>query len=322
MTFREDSNPLPPDGELKQEIKKPLSIEGQVAGELKKSSDIEEPVSEQKEEQITAEKKSSVKKASESETKEEEDIKEVEKQIPVKETGIEEQKVPIKENQTTDNESNKDTNLLIPVEKIKEGTITKEDENIFGLLERDEPELAYHLALSYENEEKKLLLPSWLLENLFLSLTMRTATAPIALRIISNMENFKSFFEESAEGFFKNQLLFASTLRPSLLAYSSGAGHILNEIYSGTKGEFLGIKRVIIEYMNNTGGILNFEMLSQISGETELKQNKEKFHENIREWLSRAQLAKYRNKPGHFYSITFNNWVKKGCWIIRIRQLS
>ncbi|GBD87421.1 hypothetical protein BMS3Abin03_01353 [bacterium BMS3Abin03] len=279
----------------------------------KNKSNNEQIVTNQKAKQIDETKEVKIKKIVES--IDEENKIEEEAQTSAKELVSVKAKNFKNEKKDSGEEQAKDTIPKVLVEKVIEKTTTNEDSYILKLLKRDEPELAYHLALCYENENTSLLLPSWLLQNLFLSLKMRTASAPIAQKIISNLDNFQVEEKESPEGLFKNQILFASILRPSLLAYSSNPSFVLNEIYSGKTGEFSGIKRVISNYMSRTGGILNFDILSQISGENDLQKNKDKFRNNIKEWLERAEQVNYRGKTRHFFSITFNNWVKNAGWI-------
>ncbi len=196
-----------------------------------------------------------------------------------------------------------------------------EDSNILKLLERDEPELAYHLALCYDNENKQLFFPSKLLGNLFLSQKIRTATGPIAHKIASNLKNYEIDFEKSELGQLKNHLVFATLLRPSLIAFdTSGAGYLLNEVYSGRMAEFSELKKLIYDFMSQNGGVLNFELLGQISGEAALNEKKKKFNERLETWLERAQLSRYKNNPGHHYSRAYHNWVKEDGWINKSLQ--
>ena len=138
----------------------------------------------------------------------------------------------------------------------------EEDNNILKLLERDEPELAYHLAKCYESEKKKLLVSSSLLANLFLSLKIRTATGPIASMIEANIENYDMTFSTTDKGYLKNHLIFASILRPGIFAFnSSGAGIVLEDIHPGKMTELFELKNLILGFMSQFDGALNFEVL-------------------------------------------------------------
>jgi hypothetical protein len=203
-------------------------------------------------------------------------------------------------------------------EKIQENTFSIEDENVLNLLEKEEPALAYHLALCYEKEGKDLFLPSWLLQNLFLSLNIRSAEAPIAQKVISNLEKYSFDVNKTDKGYFINQLVFSSILRPSLFAYSYGTSGILDGVISGKNNEFSEIKKLITDFMVESGGILNFDMLIQLSSEVELKEHRISFKEKIKEWLFQAQTFKYKNKPKHKFSITLNNWVNDKGWINKL----
>jgi hypothetical protein len=200
-------------------------------------------------------------------------------------------------------------------QKIQEKEFSVEEENILNLLEKEEPELAYHLALCYEKEGKELFLPSWLLQNLFLSLNIRSAEAPIAQKVISNLDKYSFNFNKSDKGYFINQLVFSSILRPSLFAYSYGTSGVLDGIASGKNNEFSEIKKLIADFMLESGGILNFDRLIQLSSEVELKEHRINFKQKIKEWLFQAQTFKYKNKPKHKFSIALNNWVTENGWI-------
>lgn len=194
--------------------------------------------------------------------------------------------------------------------------LKQEDKNILSLLEKDEPELAYHLARCYEADSKELFLSSSLLHNLVISNEIRSSTGSVAQKISDNLESYDLHPEETDKWQFKNQLIFASILRPCFIAYdTSGAGDMLNEIQSGRFSEFLEIRSLITELMTLTGGVLNFESLLQIWGESDLKQKKENYKSNLITWLLKAQNKSFKSTPNHFHSIAYNNWVKKGGWI-------
>lgn len=195
----------------------------------------------------------------------------------------------------------------------------EEDKNILKLLNRHEIELAFHLAKCYENENKKLFIPSNLLANLILSLRVRNAEGPIASMIASNIENYDLSFEKTERSHFKNKLIFASILRSSIFAFmSSGSGLVLDEISTGKISEISGIKKVILDFMSHFDGVLNFDILSQIFGETQLRVQQEDLFINIGNWIEKAQISKYRGLSIHNYSNAFSNWVKIDGWLCKI----
>lgn len=210
-----------------------------------------------------------------------------------------------------------DTSSKEPKErKSASDDLSEEDRTILDLLLIDEPEMAYHLALCYEQQSKTLLLPSYLLQNLFLSLYVRTITGPVALALEPNFLKYNFVFEKSDKGHFINQLIFASILRPCFFAYdSSGAGILLNDLYAGKQGEFSDIKRLIIEFMSQNSGMFNYKRISHLNGQAQLKENKAKYLNKIKTWIDHAQTDRYRNKPKHYHTQLFNNWVKKDGWI-------
>lgn len=237
------------------------------------------------------------------------------------------EKKPDNENQKVDIEKKSDTkeNLEDTVKTIAEGfneeidtenSLSEEDQNILKLLKRDEPELAYHLALCYENEDKILFLPSSLLGNLFLSLKIRTNTGTITQKIGENFAFYDIEVEKTELGQFKNQLIFSTLLRPGIFGYNtSGAGFLLNEIYAGKMAEFSGLKKMISDFMSQYGGLFNFELLGQISDEAALEEKKKYYIEQIKLWLEKVQYSRYKNKPNHHYSRAYHNWIKEDGWI-------
>ncbi|MBK6965085.1 MAG: hypothetical protein IPH20_14390 [Bacteroidales bacterium] len=175
--------------------------------------------------------------------------------------------------------------------------ISEEDRAILNLLLKNEPELAYHLALCYEKLKKALLLPSYLLQNLSLSLHVRTITGPVAQAIEPNYLKYNFVFEKSDKGHFINQMVFATILRPCFFAYdSSSSGILLNDLYAGKQGEFSEIKKLISEFMSQNSGMLSYERIRQLNGQARLNVNREKYIVKISDWLEHSQSDRYRNK--------------------------
>jgi hypothetical protein len=231
-----------------------------------------------------------------------------------KSSKIPEAEIAVQENSIQD--TNKVPTEDAIVSKPEPEDISDEDRNILNLLLNNEPELAYHLAICYENRNIVLLLPSYLLKNLFLSLHVRTITGPVAQEIEPNYNKYNFVFEKSDKGHFINQMIFATILRPCFFAFESSiSGILLNDLYAGKQGEFSEIKKLFNEFMSQNSGMLSYERLSQLNGQAQLKENKERFLLNIQDWIDRAQTDRYRNKPKHYHTQVFNNWVKKDGWI-------
>lgn len=253
-----------------------------------------------------------------------------EKENIIEDTDLSEKQLSVESSPTESEESFKlseteESTIQVPIKvKLDEDNVLKpeieiysdEDNNILKLLLNDEPELAYHLAIYYEKQDKALLLPSHLLKNLFLSLHIRTIAGPVAQEIEHNYNKYNFEFEKSDKGHFINQMIFASILRPCFFAFeASSSGILLNDLYAGKQGEFSEIKKLFNEFMSQNSGMLSYERLSQLNGQAQLKENKERFLLNIQDWIDRAQTDRYRNKPKHYHTQVFNNWVKKDGWI-------
>ena len=200
--------------------------------------------------------------------------------------------------------------------KLDELDVNEEDRNILKLLERNEPELAYHLAKCYENENKELFIPTYILQNLFLSQKIKDEEGPVAQMIASNIDRYDLTFEKSDKGYLKNSLIFSTILRPSIFAFNtSKASLVLSEIHPGKVYELLEIKKLILDFMNQFDGTINIEILYKILGDNQLKEQKEKFLLKLTKWIEKAQHIKYRNIQDHHYSIAYNNWIKTDGWI-------
>ncbi len=322
FNFKNENTPEPPnqtDNERKENLKQHVAKEESKINDA--PQEFDDAVTEDKTEPISSEEEINEAKPDESidlDNKIDNEIQVADADITFKDSEqvIEQIKgSEIKENEALNKQASQKT-FITKDSKPQELTISKEDSDILKLLERDEPELAYHLALCFEADDKELFLSSPLLHNLVISNEIRSSTGSIAQKIADNIERYDLHLEETDKWQFKNQLIFASILRPCFIAYeTSGAGYMLNEIQSGRFSEFTVIKSLISELMTLTGGVLNFESLLQIWGESDLKQKREKYKSNLESWLSNAQNKSYKNSPNSYFSIVFNNWVKKGGWI-------
>jgi len=221
---------------------------------------------------------------------------------------------------TQEDAASKQTEQEHKPSRPKKTTITHEisdhDSKLLELLKHNEPELAYHLSKCYEALGIEPLLPSFLIENLVLTPYIQSDTGPIAQRMEPNIYKYEFNFDKSEKNQFINQLFFASILRPCFFAYDTiGAGSVLQEIHSGKMAEFSGIKKLIGDLMSQKGNTLSFERIKQLKGKEETQERKKEFIDKLTDWLEKAQLARYRNKPNHFHSLLFNNWVKPDGWI-------
>ena len=314
LAFKEDNSPPDPDNEVKNEISEDSSkeekshkIENLIKEEkiefedelieVKTSESLEKEVKKieiqdieaAEEIEIINNEKTDSDAIIEADVKEsiEDEKKKSSKDIVIFETSEIPKKKILVSNTTVDNiekETKEDVEEKPSVKKevnLNNETFSDEDQNILNLLEKDEAELAYHLALCYENDNKNLYLPSWLLQNLFLSPNVRSAVAPISQKIISNLENYNFEIEDSNKGNFINQIIFASILRPSLFAYSYGFSGVLDNVRSGEMKEFSEIKTIISDFMQESGGILNFDRLVSLSSEVEIKESQADFCQKV-----------------------------------------
>lgn len=216
-----------------------------------------------------------------------------------------------------------DTENVIDLTSTKEVTqepvnndLNLEDQHILQLLKIDEPELAFHLAKCYEAEHKELTLPSFLLQNLFLSRYIRTSTGPIAQEVEFNLSQYDYLIKTTENKGLINRLIFASILRPALFAFdSNGAIQILQEIYGSNVNEFSELIKHIIEFMDQNRGIFSFDRINKICGHTKSEEIKESYLSRISAWLDKAQTARSHKKISPYHTQVFYNWVKKDGWL-------
>jgi len=231
------------------------------------------------------------------------------KDIAIDKTESDEQRVKALEEKKLAETENK-TEQAIHEDLNKDG-LNNEDREIIKLLLNDEPYLAFHLAKCFEKSGKKLLLPSTLLENLSLAPIIRSETGQVAQRMGENFGEISFDFQKTEIGYFVNQILFAALLRPSLFAYNtSGAAYFLDSIHSGKSAEFDGLKRLLLEFMTQRGHEVSFEKLHLATDEENIAEQKDQFKENIKQWLEKAEVSKFRNKANHPFSIVYAGWIK------------
>ena len=231
------------------------------------------------------------------------------KDIAIDKTEPDEQRVKaLEENKLAETENK--TEQAIHEDLIKDG-LNNEDREIIKLLLNDEPYLAFHLAKCFEKSGSKLLLPSTLLENLSLAPIIRSETGQVAQKMSENFGEIPFEFQKTEIGYFLNQILFAALLRPSLFAYNtSGAGYFLDYIHSGKSAEFDGIKKLLLEFMTQRGHEVSFEKLHLATDKENIAEQKDQFKANIKQWLEKAEVSRFRNKPNHPFSIVFAGWIK------------
>ena len=222
-------------------------------------------------------------------------------------------------------EKEDDSKIVVPEEEVveikKETTFQKEslsneDLNILKLLEGDQPQLAFHLAKCYENENNKLLLSHYVIENLFLSAEICNSEGAIAEQIALNISNYEPTDLSSNEELAKRLFYFASLLQPVLFAYhTTGAGAIMNEINFEKMPELSELKKFIYDYMYKYGTSINLEIVKRRNDSFEVETEKDTIINEFKAWKKRAQVNRFRSNQGHPYTLVWQDWMKKDGWI-------
>jgi len=199
---------------------------------------------------------------------------------------------------------------------VLHGELSTEDLNILKLLEGNEPQLAFHLSKCYEQEEKKLLLPSYVIENLFLSTEIYSSEGTIAEQIALNISNYESADMSSNVELGKRLFYIASMLQPVLFAYhTTGAGALVNEISFEKMPELSELKKFIYEYMFKYGTSINLDIVKIRSDSYSEESEKGSFIIEFKNWNKSAQVNRFRSNQGHPYTLVWHLWMKEDGWI-------
>lgn len=201
-------------------------------------------------------------------------------------------------------------------EPVASSVLSAEDLNILKLLEGKESQLAFHLAKCYEGENKKLLLPSYVLENLFLSSEICSSEGTIAEKIALNISDYEAADMSSDVELAKRLFYFASLLQPVLFAYhTTGAGAIMNDINFEKMPELSELKKFIYDYMYRYGTSINLDIVKTRSDSSAEESEKENFIKDFKSWYKRAQINRFRSNQGHPYTLVWHFWIKEDGWI-------
>jgi hypothetical protein len=188
----------------------------------------------------------------------------------------------------------------------------QEDINILKLLEHNEPYLAYHLAVCYENKGKEVIVPSALLENLALALIIRNDSGSVAQILADNFEKIKFRQPKSKADKFRQSLLLAAAIRPSIFAFNTSlAGYALNDIHLGQNAEFGKLRKLIYEFMTQKGYQINLDSFSMALGQETLIEKQQAFKNQLKDMLEKAQAATF-STASHAFSVTYNGLVSRG----------
>ncbi|WP_146066597.1 hypothetical protein, partial [Candidatus Venteria ishoeyi] len=213
-------------------------------------------------------------------------------------------------------ETEKNDESVIEKKPVSEKEFSKEDLNILKLLEGNDPQLAFHLAKCYENERKFLLLPSHVLENLFLSTEICSSEGAIAEQIALNISNYKSSDMSSKVELEKRLFYFASMIQPVLFAYhTTGAGAIMNEINFEKMPDLSELKKFIYDYMYKYGTSINLDIVKTSNHSSEEESEQDRFIIDFKNWIKRAELNRFRSNQGHPYTLVWHYWMKEDSWI-------